>query len=122
MLIGEAVDAEGVVQRGLTVCALICCTLVALSFGLFVVDRTSTASKQQATQVDSGGGQAATAQTSRPGEPRRFIDDAARSLTSPFRSVISSHSQWTEEIATTLLALAVYGLGLGFLARYSRMI
>ena len=121
MLIAMAVDARYVVTRALSVCALVCCTLVALSFALFVVDRASTASRQQTTVVDTGGGQPAGSQPASHGQPRRFIDGAARALTSPFRSLINSHSQWTEEIAASLLALIVYGMGLGFLARYSRM-
>jgi hypothetical protein len=97
--------------------------LVALSFGLFAADRASHASQSQvhavATgSVPTGGG---TVTPTRHGQPRRFIDGAASKLTSPFRSLVSSNSQWAVEIASTLLALAVYGLGLGFLARYARV-
>ena len=122
MLIRPAVDAIGVLSRALTLAALICCTLVGLSFALFALDQFSHASKQQvnalATPSSSGSdGQAPTSH----GQPRRFIDDAARTLTSPFRSLIGTSSQWSLEGVSTLLALLVYGVGLGYLARYARI-
>ena len=120
MLIALGVDADSVVHRGLVLCALICCALVGLSFAMFVTDRLSTASQQQAAEVNSSGPRSAT-QPSSEGQPRRFIDGAARALTSPFRSLINSTSLWTEEGVSTILALIVYGLGLGYLARYARV-
>jgi hypothetical protein len=124
MLIAPGVDPASVLSRALVWCALVCCALVALSFALFAVDRASHASKSQvkavaAGSVPTGGG---TVTPTRHGQPRRFIDGAASKLTSPFRSLISSSSQWGVEIGSTLLALAVYGLGFGFLARYARII
>jgi hypothetical protein len=56
----------------------------------------------------------------RHGEPRRFIDGAARALTAPFRAVISSGSQWVERGFALICALLLYGVGLGFLLRYSQ--
>jgi hypothetical protein len=41
-------------------------------------------------------------------------------LTEPFRTLIHSNSQWVGRAVSTLLALLVYGLGLGYLARYAR--
>jgi hypothetical protein len=122
MLIRPAVDATGVLSRALTVAALICCTLVGLSFALFAIDQASRASKQQvnALATQSSSGTASQSPVSH-GQPRRFIDDAARSLTSPFRSLIGSSSQWSLEGVSTALALLVYGVGLGYLARYARM-
>jgi hypothetical protein len=54
------------------------------------------------------------------GEPKRFIDDAAGVLTAPFRSLVHSNSEWARRIGYTLLALIVYGFGLGYLARWAR--
>jgi hypothetical protein len=123
MLIAPGVDPRAVLSRALIWCALICCTLVALSFVLFALDQVSHASKQQVNQLANGTASSSTthAASTSPGQPRRFIDDAARTLTSPFRSVVGSNSQWSVELASTLLALLVYGLGLGYLARYSRV-
>jgi hypothetical protein len=123
MLIVPGVDPSAVLSRALIWCALICCTLVALSFVLFALDQVSHASKQQVNQLATGTASPSTthATSTSPGQPRRFIDDAARTLTSPFRSLVGSNSQWSMELASTLLALLVYGLGLGYLARYSRV-
>jgi predicted PurR-regulated permease PerM len=110
-----------VVYRALVLCALICCTLVSLSFALFAIDQASTATQQQVAQLSSGTTPPPAAAPAKRGQPRRFIDGAARTLTSPFRSLLSSSSQWTVEIFSTLVALLVYGLGLGYLARYSRV-
>jgi hypothetical protein len=55
------------------------------------------------------------------GQPRRFIDGAASELTAPFRAVADSANQWVQHGLGTVFALAVYGVGLGFLARYSRV-
>jgi hypothetical protein len=87
------------------------------------MDQVSHASKQQVNQLATGtAGPSTTHGTSTsPGQPRRFIDGAARTLTSPFRSLVGSNSRWSVELASTLLALLVYGLGLGYLARYSRV-
>jgi hypothetical protein len=109
------------VSRALTTCALICCAFVGVSFALFAVDQASTATKQQVTQLDSGSPKTDPAKPAKVGQPRRFIDGAARALTSPFRSLLRSNSQWSVEIASTLLALLVYGVGIGYLARYARV-
>ena len=53
------------------------------------------------------------------GQPAKFIDGAAAELTSPFRSLIKTNSVWVLEIVPTLLALLVYGVGLGYLARWA---
>ena len=53
-------------------------------------------------------------------QPRRFIDTAASDLTSPFRSIVQSDSQWVSRGVPTVIALLIYGVGLGYLARYSR--
>ena len=42
-------------------------------------------------------------------------------LTAPFRMVVESGDQWVQHGIETVLGLAFYGLGLGFLARYSRV-
>jgi hypothetical protein len=113
-----------VVYRALILCALICCTLVTLSFALFAVDQASSASKQQVAQLAAGSAPSpasAAPPPVKPKQPRKFIDGAAGTLTSPFRSLVDSSSQWTLEIFSTLVALLVYGFGLGYLARLWRL-
>jgi hypothetical protein len=52
------------------------------------------------------------------GSVHKAIDEASNTLTSPFAGVTAgSTSQWAIRGANLLLALVVYGFGLGFLAR-----
>jgi hypothetical protein len=53
-------------------------------------------------------------------QPRRFIDGAARTLTRPFRGIVHTSSAWVLEIVPTLIGLLVWGVGIGYLARFSR--
>jgi hypothetical protein len=53
-------------------------------------------------------------------QPRRFIDGAAQNLTEPVRSLMHTDSVWGIELVATLAGLIVYGLGLGYLARYAK--
>jgi hypothetical protein len=54
------------------------------------------------------------------GQPKRFIDSAAKFLTSPFSSIVESDNQWVLHGLPTLFALLAYGLGIGYLARFTR--
>ena len=72
------------------------------------------------TPPPSAAAPAKTAPAQPPGQPKRFIDDAASVLTAPFRSLVHSNSDWARRIGYTLLALIVYGFGLGYLARWAR--
>jgi cobalamin biosynthesis Mg chelatase CobN len=110
----------------------VCCLIVIASFAVFAVDKTSAASTQQAAQVsqsNSSGAQQApgTSTGSAPGSPvaaakrhtlRSRIDEAASTLRSPFSSVTSEfHDEWVVQLVGLLLALAVYGVLLRFIAR-----
>ncbi|MFL5822561.1 MAG: hypothetical protein ACJ764_03875 [Solirubrobacteraceae bacterium] len=119
MLVPLAADASSVISRALVACAFICCFLVLGSFALFALGQASGASKHQVAELNSHSA-AAPAVVHPPGQPRRFIDGAARALTSPFRSFIHSSSQWAIMLGSTLCALLLYGLGLGYLARWAR--
>jgi hypothetical protein len=97
--------------------------LVISSFALFAHDQVAGASQHQQTAELPG----AAALAPKPvaphkphAQPRRFIDGAASTLTSPFHSVIKSDNTWVDHGIPAVLALAVYGLGLGYLARFSR--
>jgi hypothetical protein len=52
----------------------------------------------------------------RHGEVRERIDDANDLLLKPFAGVIDSRNHWVQRIVPGVLALLVYGLGLGLLA------
>jgi hypothetical protein len=122
MLTARAADARGVIHRAIVLVALACSGLVLASFVMFARDQVAGAAKQQANAVSSPPpGQAPVARKPKPqGQPGRFIDGAASELTSPFRSIVQSGSAWVQHGIPTVLALLVYGVGLGYLARFSR--
>jgi len=108
------------VHRVLVSCSFICCTLVIASFAFFAVDQISGASSQQVAQVASGSPTPPHRSTAtRHGPIRRFVDLAAGKLTYPFHSLADSASQWANHILLLVIALAIYGVGLGYLARYA---
>jgi hypothetical protein len=96
---------------------------VIVSFGLFARDQMAGASEHQQTELAAGlpstaaGGSSSTHAHR---QPRRFIDGAANALEAPFKSVVSTQSEWVKHIFPAIFALLVYGLGLGFLARFTR--
>jgi hypothetical protein len=96
----------------------VCCALIIASFGFFAVDQMAGASQQQAAET---AGTPIPPKSSNPDrhQPRRFIDSTARTLTSPFRSLVSTGSQWADHLILLVLGLTVYGVGLGYLRRYA---
>jgi hypothetical protein len=110
------------IHRGLVLVALACTAVVLASFALFARDQIAGASVHQQQEIATGVphvpgvAPVGTHHT----QPRRFIDGFASALTSPFRSLIDSGSQWVMHGIPALLALLVYGVGLGYLARFSR--
>jgi hypothetical protein len=107
-----------VIQRGLRTLAFVSCLLVSVSFAMFVADQAGGASSQAVAEIGSPNPRPHQVSTHH-GQPRRFIDGAARTLTAPFRALVHSSSVWTVEIFETFAALLVYGFGLGFLARFT---
>jgi hypothetical protein len=115
----------------LRLASMVICLIVIASFAIFVVNQTSSASTHQ--QEELGGGPVATttssgASGSHKASPphkstlHKAIDDASNELTSPFSGLTSgSSSQWAIRGVNLLLALIVYGFGLGFLARVIRV-
>jgi hypothetical protein len=118
MLVALTADPIRVISRGLVACSFACCALVVASFTLFALSQASGASRTQVAELNSG--RAPGKVVHAPAQPRRFIDGASTALTSPFKTFIHSDSQWAVRIATTLLALLLYGFGLGYLARWAR--
>jgi len=110
------------IARVLKLASIACCAILLLSFGLFAYDQASGASDRNLTIMT---GQAPV--PSKPGsspdqhQPRRFIDQAAQELTQPVRSAMHTDSVWGIELTATIAGLLVYGLGLGYLARYVRV-
>ncbi len=113
-----------VLARALITISTVCSLLVIASFAMFARDQMAGASQHQQTAELPGA--AAVTPASSPSaprkhaQPRRFIDGAASTLTSPFHSIVQSNNAWVDHGVPAALALAVYGLGLGYLARFSR--
>ncbi|HEY6398575.1 MAG TPA: hypothetical protein VIX82_14090 [Solirubrobacteraceae bacterium] len=123
MLTASLADAGRVVYRALRLLSVACCTLVVISFAMFAYDQLSSASQRQQREVTTGVSAAPSTgpPTRQREQPGRFIDAAASELTAPFRTIVASANEWVQHGLETVFALAFYGLGLGFLARYSRV-
>jgi hypothetical protein len=120
MLVAPAADSACVISGFLRLTALVCCALIVLSFALFARDQMAGASAHQESELVAGTGAtaAASATSKRHGQPRRFIDGAARLLTRPFDAIVQSTNQWVKRGLPTLFAMILYGVGLGYLARH----
>jgi hypothetical protein len=120
MLIVREVDTGNVISRVLRLTAFACCALVVASFGMFARDQMAGASQHQQTELVAGAHPTAASSTPvKHAQPRRFIDSAAKVLTKPFDAVVQSRNVWVKHGLPALFALLVYGLGLGYLARFS---
>lgn len=107
-------------SKTLRVASVALCLLVALSFLLFAVNQTSTASGHQ--QAELAGGSAVThAHGSHAQETgiHRNIDEVAEQVTAPVSGL--SSSAWGEHALRLIFALLVYGFALGYLARVLRV-
>jgi hypothetical protein len=113
-----------VLERPLRYLAIVLSLFVALGFTLFALEdmgRASTNSEHRIT------GYAATnpspagerERERRHSQAREFVDDVDDVLLAPFAGVSDqSTSRWEQRGYPTLLALLVYGFGLGYLARF----
>jgi hypothetical protein len=111
-----------VIEGAIRAVAIVASLIVVAGFTLFAVDEFSGASSRQQTWVENPGAE--------PGAPsrgekprsgvRKTIEDANDALLSPFKGLAQTESNWANHMIPTVLALLVYGLGLGFLARYIR--
>jgi hypothetical protein len=122
MLFAGPADGARVVHRLIVLLALGSSFLIAASFGMFARDQIAGASVHQQRLLASGQPEdpAVVPVANRHGQPRRFIDGAARVLERPFRSLVQTDSEWVRHIVPTLAALLAYGVGLGYLARFSQ--
>jgi hypothetical protein len=104
----------------LRVASRIACLIVIASFALFAIDQTGKASTHQQEEVK--GTPAATAAPAHEDAVHKDLDEAAAQLTSPFSGITAgSNSQWVIRGVGTVVALLVYGVALGYLARMLRI-
>jgi hypothetical protein len=120
MLNGLQVDTGRVISSALRLVAFVCCLLVLASFAMFARDQVAGASQHQQTELVAGAHPTtASSVPVKHAQPRRAIDAAAKVLTSPFDAIVQSSNMWVKHGLPAMFALLVYGLGLGYLARYS---
>jgi len=108
-----------VVEGTLRTIAIVTSLFVLVSFGMFARDEIAGASDTQLNVLDGKPDNSLPSGTNHK-QPRRFIDGVARALLRPFSAASPNGSHWAERGLPTLLALVVYGFGLGFLARMAR--
>lgn len=103
--------------------------IVVTWFVVFAVGQSKTAATHQVSELAGSppaqqqmGAQQGGKRTSRASAATRMLDEAAETVTSPFSALTANTSSaWLLHVADTLLALLVYGLGVGFLARIARL-
>jgi hypothetical protein len=109
------------IVRLLRLASFILCLIVIASFVAFAVNDTSAASKHQQEALATSSSPTVSS-TKHEGSVRKALDETSNQITSPFAGVVShSSSQWAIRGVKLLLALAVYGFGLGYLARALRV-
>lgn len=102
------------------------CLLVIAWFVVFAVDSTSVAASHQVSKLYGSSSQRAirppAKHAAKEGAARKALDEAGKALTSPFARLTSGMSSaWLAHGVDTLLALLLYGLGVGFLVRIVRL-
>ena len=103
--------------------------IVVLGFAMFAIDETDKGSKTQQAKLaeelrDSSDpvvpvvpdAKQEAAREKAHGAVREAIDDANDVLLRPFVDLVDSDSSWVNHGIPALLALLIYGVGLGFLA------
>lgn len=117
-------------ERPLRYVAVITSAIVLVSFALFTIDETRSASAETraaiaAQQVDGRDPEAARAleraRERSHSRVRREIDRANEIVTRPFAGLVeNSESGWMRRGLPAALALLVFGAGFAFLARFSK--
>ena len=109
--------------------AIVTSLIVLLGFAFFAVDELNRGSQNQQNALDNelrGDGDDPAPVAPSPAEEtqreransgvRELVDDANDVLLAPFSSLVDSNNSWVNHGVPTLLALLLYGLGLGLLA------
>jgi hypothetical protein len=111
-------------SSALRLIAVLASALVALGFATFAVDEIDRGSETQQRLLSSQLGKPAPAPTverareRRHGDLREAVDDANDVLLAPFAGLADSGNLWVQRGVPALLAVLVYGVGLGLLANY----
>ena len=112
------------IVRLLRLASFLICATVVISFGIFAINETRSASSRQQAQLSAGTTTAGTTQATVESSPHkstlhRVIDEASERVTSPFAGIVpGSGSEWLQRSVNLVLALALYGFALSFAARW----
>jgi hypothetical protein len=119
MAMGSVIRLAAIVMSG----------IVLLGFTFFAVDELDRGSKHQQRELASELGsdpdelnviapapQDEAAREAAHSDLRELVDDANDVLLGPFADLVDSDDTWVEHGVPTLLALLLYGVGLGFVA------
>ncbi len=93
--------------------------VVMLGFVIFAVDETDKGSKSQQAKLErelTPNAKQEAVREKEHGPVREVVDDANDVLLAPFTGLVDSDNAWVNHGIPALLALLVYGVGLGFLA------
>ncbi len=117
-------------ERPLRYIAVFASAVVLVSFGLFAIDETRSASAESRARIadqERGGrdpealAALEAAQNRRHSQVRQEIDRANDLLTRPFQGLVeTSESVWMRRGVPGGLALLLFGVGFAFLARFSK--
>ena len=108
--------------------SILCSLVVLVSFAMFASDQASGGSKETVARISSADDNTSQVSVSGPapaqakpkhGPVRRTIESANEKLVAPFGGVVKGQSPWTVHIVQALLGFLVFGVGIGFLARYA---
>jgi hypothetical protein len=118
--------AGTLIPRLLRLLSLALCLVAVAWFVAFALEQSKGASAHQQAEVNQAAppGLAMTPTQTASGNKsglHEAVDDAFSRISSPFSGLTSGiDSQWTLHAVDTLLALLIYGFGLGFIARVLR--
>jgi len=121
-----------VVIRLLRFASISICLLLIASFAVFAIGQAKEGSLHQQQELGAAPAAASTPARSAPqgqssgagqeeGTLHKALTDVFNKLTSPFAGLVSSSSEWATRAIKLVLALLVYGFGLGYLARVLRV-
>jgi hypothetical protein len=105
--------------------SVVCSLILLLSFAMFAADQARHGSKATVAKIAAGDDSQGPA-VQQPAKPksqhsgfRRAVDGADQKLVSPFNGVVGNTDGWSRHIALLILGFLVFGVGIGFVARYA---
>jgi predicted PurR-regulated permease PerM len=117
----------GTLARLLRLASIAICLIAIAWFAAFAVEQTGSAAAHQQAEINGtlpqteAAAQSGSSASSQKSGLRGTLNSAFSKISSPFSSLTSgSSSQWRIHIVDTLLALLLYGVGLGFVVRLMR--